>query len=75
MQNCEDVVRMGGCAQGGADYCCACSESPNGIEIKKIFFYLQMFFSCQLLQQCPPKDRRFEQNSQTLASVLWGGDF
>ena len=21
----------------------------------------------------PPKDRRFEQNSQTLASVLWGG--
>ena len=34
MQNCEDVVRMGGCAQGGADYCCACS---NGIDIKKFF--------------------------------------
>ena len=23
----------------------------------------------------PPMDRRFEQNSQTLASVLWGGEF
>ena len=40
MQNCEDVVRMGGCAQGGADYCCACSESANGIDIKTKFFYL-----------------------------------
>ena len=29
IQNCVDLVRMGGCDLGGADYCCACSESVN----------------------------------------------
>ena len=31
IQNCEDLVRMGGCDRGGAAFCCACSESVEGI--------------------------------------------
>ena len=52
IQNCEDLVRMGGCEQGGADYCCACSESANGdiqlcVEIFswKLFLNKKTFFS------------------------------
>jgi len=30
IQNCAQLVSMGGCTQGGAAFCCACSEPATG---------------------------------------------
>ena len=51
IQNCEDLVRMGGCEQGGAAFCCACSGIWS-FHPAAVFFVLYFSKIFRLLYCC-----------------------
>ena len=49
IQNCEQLISMGGCEQGGDAFCCACPKSAKGIS---------MFWNCYLILRIIPRNLR-----------------